>query len=134
MGTDPWKDRLQVTVFVGNRHSRGNGKSRSPSRPSPTTVAGRHDILSVDEQTSAETSGASDPPPRTPLMSAQPHVIESLPILTLFPHSRCNCRCVMCDIWKITSAEEISAGDVESHLQDIGVCTSLPATPYLVVG
>ena len=52
-------------------------------------------------------------------MSAQPHVIESLPILTLFPHSRCNCRCVMCDIWKITAAEEISAGDVETHLEDI---------------
>ena len=52
-------------------------------------------------------------------MSAQSHVIESLPILTLFPHSRCNCRCVMCDIWKITTAEEISAADVERHLEDL---------------
>ena len=26
--------------------------------------------------------------------------IYSLPIVILMPHSRCNCRCVMCDIWK----------------------------------
>ena len=52
-------------------------------------------------------------------MLEQSHVIESLPILTLFPHSRCNCRCVMCDIWKISTAEEIGAADVERHLEDI---------------
>ena len=52
-------------------------------------------------------------------MFEQPHVIESLPILILFPHSRCNCRCVMCDIWKVTAAQEISAADVERHLGDI---------------
>ena len=27
-------------------------------------------------------------------------VITSLPIVILMPHSACNCRCVMCDIWK----------------------------------
>src|SRR6185436_8225508 len=26
--------------------------------------------------------------------------ISSLPIVLLMPHSACNCRCVMCDIWK----------------------------------
>jgi MoaA/NifB/PqqE/SkfB family radical SAM enzyme len=26
--------------------------------------------------------------------------ISSLPIVILMPHSACNCRCVMCDIWK----------------------------------
>lgn len=26
--------------------------------------------------------------------------IRSLPIVILMPHSACNCRCVMCDIWK----------------------------------
>ena len=40
-------------------------------------------------------------------------------MLILYPHSRCNCRCVMCDIWKVTAAEEISAGDLERHLDDI---------------
>jgi MoaA/NifB/PqqE/SkfB family radical SAM enzyme len=27
-------------------------------------------------------------------------IISSLPIVILMPHSACNCRCVMCDIWK----------------------------------
>src|SRR5882672_163429 len=27
-------------------------------------------------------------------------VIRALPIVILMPHSACNCRCVMCDIWK----------------------------------
>src|SRR5476651_1709609 len=30
----------------------------------------------------------------------QTHVISSLPVVILMPHSACNCRCVMCDIWK----------------------------------
>jgi MoaA/NifB/PqqE/SkfB family radical SAM enzyme len=47
------------------------------------------------------------------------HVIESLPVLVLYPHSRCNCRCVMCDIWKTDTAEEISAKELERHLTDI---------------
>ena len=28
------------------------------------------------------------------------HRIHTLPVVALMPHSRCNCRCVMCDIWK----------------------------------
>src|SRR6266581_8446126 len=46
-------------------------------------------------------------------------VIESLPILILYPHSRCNCRCVMCDIWKVETAEEISAAELERHMADL---------------
>ncbi|HYE53294.1 MAG TPA: radical SAM protein [Chitinophagaceae bacterium] len=30
----------------------------------------------------------------------QTHRITALPIVILMPHSACNCRCVMCDIWK----------------------------------
>ena len=30
----------------------------------------------------------------------QTHRISALPIVMLMPHSACNCRCVMCDIWK----------------------------------
>jgi 2-iminoacetate synthase ThiH len=26
--------------------------------------------------------------------------VSALPIVILMPHSACNCRCVMCDIWK----------------------------------
>jgi MoaA/NifB/PqqE/SkfB family radical SAM enzyme len=45
--------------------------------------------------------------------------LERLPILVLEPHTRCNCRCVMCDIWKVADAREISAADLERHLADI---------------
>ena len=45
--------------------------------------------------------------------------LERLPILVLEPHSRCNCRCVMCDIWKLTDVQEITAAELERHLADI---------------
>jgi MoaA/NifB/PqqE/SkfB family radical SAM enzyme len=47
------------------------------------------------------------------------HILRRLPILVLQPHPRCNCRCVMCDIWKVTSADELSAADLQRHLADI---------------
>jgi len=43
-------------------------------------------------------------------------VLKRLPILILSPHSRCNCRCVMCDIWKKPDTDEISAQDLERHI------------------
>jgi MoaA/NifB/PqqE/SkfB family radical SAM enzyme len=33
-------------------------------------------------------------------MTGTTHRMLSLPIVVLMPHSGCNCRCVMCDIWK----------------------------------
>jgi MoaA/NifB/PqqE/SkfB family radical SAM enzyme len=47
-------------------------------------------------------------------------VLARLPILILSPHSRCNCRCVMCDIWKATDAREIGARDLERHAASVG--------------
>ncbi len=38
-----------------------------------------------------------------------------MPILVLNAHSRCNCRCVMCDIWKRDEAAEITAAKLEGH-------------------
>jgi MoaA/NifB/PqqE/SkfB family radical SAM enzyme len=46
-------------------------------------------------------------------------VLDTLPILILNPHNRCNCRCVMCDIWKTDTAREISAEDLELHAADM---------------
>ena len=43
----------------------------------------------------------------------------NIPILILYPHSRCNCRCLMCDIWKTTDAREITVADLERHAADI---------------
>lgn len=45
--------------------------------------------------------------------------IQTLPILLLFPHNRCNCRCVMCDIWQIRQTREITARDLEPHLDSL---------------
>jgi MoaA/NifB/PqqE/SkfB family radical SAM enzyme len=43
--------------------------------------------------------------------------LESLPILALSVHSACNCRCVMCDIWKANADQrEISAADLARHV------------------
>ena len=50
--------------------------------------------------------------------------VDSLPVLILYPHSRCNCRCVMCDIWKTESTQEISAAELERHGDDIARCAS----------
>ncbi len=45
--------------------------------------------------------------------------LSRLPILILYPHSRCNCRCVMCDIWRRTEASEIMAEDIARWREDI---------------
>jgi len=45
--------------------------------------------------------------------------IRELPIVVLLPHNRCNCRCVMCDIWKIRQVREITEKDLEPHLCDM---------------
>jgi Fe-coproporphyrin III synthase len=46
-------------------------------------------------------------------------VVHQVPILILSPHNRCNCRCVMCDIWKTDQALEISEEDLERHVASI---------------
>ena len=45
--------------------------------------------------------------------------ISSLPILVLDVHNRCNCRCVMCDIWKRDTAREMDPDDLTRHLPAI---------------
>jgi Fe-coproporphyrin III synthase len=47
------------------------------------------------------------------------HIIESLPILVIHAHSSCNCRCVMCDIWKTVEHTAFTVSDLESQLPSI---------------
>ena len=43
--------------------------------------------------------------------------ITALPIVILMPHSACNCRCVMCDIWKDNqNLKQLTEDDIESLL------------------
>ena len=45
------------------------------------------------------------------------HRIHTLPVVVLLPHSRCNCRCLMCDIWKANRAgREIARDDLAPHI------------------
>lgn len=60
------------------------------------------------------TSGAA-----TAVPAETEHYIRTLPILVLFPHNRCNCRCIMCDIWRLRQVREITADDMRSHLDSL---------------
>jgi MoaA/NifB/PqqE/SkfB family radical SAM enzyme len=56
--------------------------------------------------------------------SSSPTRLATLPILILNAHSRCNCRCVMCDIWKRESGDQMRAEDLERHrtsFENLGV-------------
>ncbi|HEX6907305.1 MAG TPA: radical SAM protein [Terriglobales bacterium] len=55
----------------------------------------------------------------SPPAGAEAQRIGRLPVLVLFPHNRCNCRCVMCDIWRIRQVREITAADLEKQLQSL---------------
>lgn len=51
------------------------------------------------------------------ILTVATHRIYELPVLVLMPHSRCNCRCVMCDIWKANQNKmEIPVEQLEMHL------------------
>jgi MoaA/NifB/PqqE/SkfB family radical SAM enzyme len=45
--------------------------------------------------------------------------ITELPVLVLNVHSRCNCRCVMCDIWKREESSELRATDLQRHRESL---------------
>src|SRR6266496_1435661 len=43
--------------------------------------------------------------------------ITALPVVILMPHSACNCRCVMCDIWKDNkNLKQLTEADIEGLL------------------
>lgn len=48
------------------------------------------------------------------------HRIRDLPVLVLMPHSACNCRCVMCDIWKANANKQTLSEDaLAPHLDEL---------------
>lgn len=47
----------------------------------------------------------------------QTHSISALPIVILMPHSACNCRCIMCDIWKGNkNLKQLTEADIKGLL------------------
>jgi Fe-coproporphyrin III synthase len=56
--------------------------------------------------------------------SVAAHQIRTMPVLVISPHNQCNCRCVMCDIWRIREPKEITPTLLEQQLtgfRDLGV-------------
>ena len=51
--------------------------------------------------------------------SADPHIVNCLPVLVVHAHSSCNCRCLMCDIWKTNPGRALRARDLQPHLESI---------------
>src|SRR4029077_18065359 len=52
------------------------------------------------------------------------HRVRNLPIVVISPHNQCDCHCVMCDIWRIRKAQQISEADLELQIKsfrDLGV-------------
>jgi MoaA/NifB/PqqE/SkfB family radical SAM enzyme len=46
--------------------------------------------------------------------------IRALPIVILMPHSACNCKCVMCDIWKGNhNLKQLTEADIEGLLDSL---------------
>lgn len=48
-----------------------------------------------------------------------PQILSTVPILVLHAHSSCNCRCVMCDIWKTRDQKKIGVREMEPQLESI---------------
>jgi len=50
----------------------------------------------------------------------QTHKVSALPIVILMPHSACNCRCVMCDIWKDNkNLKQLNDSDITGLLDSL---------------
>jgi len=48
------------------------------------------------------------------------HRVNRIPILLIAMHEGCDCRCVMCDIWKMREPAEIRMRDLERQLDSFG--------------
>ncbi|HXO30551.1 MAG TPA: radical SAM protein, partial [Thermoanaerobaculia bacterium] len=91
-------------------HGDGTAMSRLAPRPQPDRPPGR----TAAPPTAGLPPGAAALPP--PLPHDDP--INRLPLLVLYPHSRCNCRCLMCDIWRDRGKRELAAVDVARWLPE----------------
>src|SRR5215208_4443766 len=65
-------------------------------------------------------SGVSPPEVLRRQATRSTHHIYSLPQLVLMPHSRCNCRCLMCDIWQANSEmRELTRDDIAKQMTSL---------------
>lgn len=48
-----------------------------------------------------------------------PEILRALPVLVIHAHSSCNCRCIMCDIWKTAENRTFGLRDLQRQLDSI---------------
>jgi Fe-coproporphyrin III synthase len=41
------------------------------------------------------------------------HRVKTMPVIVISPHNQCNCRCAMCDIWRIQEPQQLTLADLE---------------------
>jgi Fe-coproporphyrin III synthase len=58
-------------------------------------------------------------PARVPAPTDERHVVRTLPILVIHAHSSCNCRCIMCDIWKSRENKIFGVRDLQPQFDSI---------------
>jgi len=64
----------------------------------------------------------------------QTHVISALPVVILMPHSACNCRCVMCDIWKDNkNLKQLTEDDISGLLGKGHLNIRIPRWRYAIL-
>ena len=51
--------------------------------------------------------------------SADSNILHTLPVLVVHAHTSCNCRCLMCDIWKSSPGKALHAADLQPHVESI---------------
>jgi Fe-coproporphyrin III synthase len=71
----------------------------------------------VDISIPREPSGAEEP-------AFAGHRIKTMPVVVISPHNQCNCRCSMCDIWRIQEPQQLTLADLEKQrdaFRDLGV-------------
>lgn len=54
-----------------------------------------------------------------PVGDLQAQRLAHVPVLVLHAHTSCNCRCVMCDIWKTKEMRSLRPSDLQPHIESI---------------
>jgi MoaA/NifB/PqqE/SkfB family radical SAM enzyme len=72
---------------------------------------------SAESESALRTSLQQPPDPVGAL--ADPRTIHTLPVLVVHAHTSCNCRCIMCDIWKTREGKSFGVRDLEPHIASI---------------
>lgn len=47
------------------------------------------------------------------------HRVSTVPVLVISPHNQCNCRCAMCDIWRIREPLQLTPADLEAQIDSL---------------